>query len=150
MRNFRQISHRGHFNSLHNINHCTLRKDSENNDTNGTFRGDKGVENAKLAMLGEKIREKERAKEAKKYYDCSKYSVTVVITFKILVTNDTPQNPDVQTASCSPCAFYTFLTVRLQGAQSLLGECRTNPVWLLKPCFTIQALQGWSLAISMR
>lgn len=42
------------------------------------------------------------------------------------------------------------LTVRLQGARSLLDECRTNPVWLLKPCFTIQALQGWSLAISMR
>lgn len=42
------------------------------------------------------------------------------------------------------------LTVRLQGARSLLGECRMNPVWLLKPCFTIQALQGWSLAISMR
>jgi len=62
--------------------------------------------------------------------------------------NDTPQNLD-DTASVVFVRLYV-LTVRLQGTRSLLDECRTNPVWLLKPCFTIQALQGWSLAISMR
>lgn len=54
---------------------------------------------------------------------------------------------------------FLLLTVRLQGARSLIGECRVDntdstlsprTLWLRKSVFNSQVQQGWSLANSMR
>ena len=121
--------------------------ETDKQETDLTFRG-KGVkkidDEIAIAYITDSRRQRERMRGGKNIM------IIQIETIEIKILDRMIRHRISTTQRLVVLVRLYVLTVRLQGARSLLDECRTNPVWLLKPCFTIQALQGWSLAISMR
>lgn len=85
------------------------------------------------------VRKREKARERESVRDVEIEAKRIMTTVRYLTVSTLSRfynrTPDFNFTTQRVLCVHVFLTVRLQGARSLLGECRTNPVWLLKPRF---------------